>query len=154
MRCGALLGEYADEFFPAGLALHALEFGAEDIGGVFQADDQVGDVAFHDLLLVDHILDARILDIEIRVADLGIGLGELVEDSGRGVELAAHVVDRRAGFFDFCIEGLERSHIHSPWILPVAEVETGSFGATISLFGFFETRRRLSRPNLLKNWCC
>ena len=62
---------------PAGEALHVLEFGAEHVGRVLQPDDQVGDVAFHHLLLLQHVLDAGILDVEVGIADLGVGLGEL-----------------------------------------------------------------------------
>ena len=61
----ALVREDADEGFPAGEALHVLEFGAEQVGGVLEPDDQVGDVALHHLLLLDHVLDAGVLDIEI-----------------------------------------------------------------------------------------
>ena len=70
MRCLDCVGEDADEAFPAGEALHVLEFGAEHVGRVLQPDDQVGDVAFHHLLLLDHVLDAGVLDVEVGGADL------------------------------------------------------------------------------------
>ncbi len=72
----ALVGKYADEAFPAGEALHVLELGAGDVGGVLEPDDQVGDVALHHLLLLDHVLDAGVLDVEIGSADLLVGPGQ------------------------------------------------------------------------------
>ena len=111
----ALGGEDADEGFPAGEALHVLEFGAEDVGGVLQPDDQVGDVAFHHLLLLEHVLDAGVLDVEVGGADLLVGLGELVEDHGAGLlDLGAHLLDDLLGLGNLGIEILQCRHMVSP----------------------------------------
>jgi hypothetical protein len=68
------LGEDRDKAFHSGKALHAFEFRAEHIGRIFKPDDQVGDVGFHHPLLSKHILDAGVLDIELRITQFGVGL--------------------------------------------------------------------------------
>ena len=105
------------------IVLHALEFGAEDVGGVLEADDQVGDVAFHHLLLLEHILDAGILDVEIGVADLLVGGGERVEHGAGLLDLGAHVLDDLLGLGNFGIEILQCRHRGLPLRLPVAGCE-------------------------------
>ncbi|MET4686704.1 hypothetical protein ABIA13_001149 [Sinorhizobium fredii] len=75
-----LLGEEADELLVAGVALHALELGTENVRRIFKPDDQIGDIGFHRLLLLEDVLDAGVFDVEIDVAELGVRLGELLED--------------------------------------------------------------------------
>lgn len=110
----ALVGKYADEAFPAGVVLHALEFGAKNVGGVLQADDQVGDVAFHHLLLLQHILDAGVLEVEIGVADLLVGPGQRVEHGAGLLDLSAHVLHDLIGLGNFGIEILQCRHRSLP----------------------------------------
>ena len=103
--------EDADEGLPAGEAFHALEFGAEDVGGVLQPDDQVGDVAFHDLLLLEHVLDAGVLDVEVGGADLFVGPGDLVEHGAGLLDLGAHLLHDLLGLGNLGIEVLQCRHI-------------------------------------------
>ena len=106
----ALVREDADEGFPAGEALHVLEFGAEHVGGVLKPDDQVGDVALHHLLLLDHVLDAGVLDVEIGRADLLVGLGDRLQHGAGLLDLGAHLLDDLFGLRNLGIEILKCRH--------------------------------------------
>ena len=96
------------------IALHVLEFGAEHVRRVFEPDDQVGDVAFHHLLLLQHILDAGILDVEVDGADLFVRPGELLQHLAGLVDLRAHFLDGLLRLGNLGIEILQCRHRRSP----------------------------------------
>src|SRR5690606_19422214 len=79
-------------------------------GRVLEADDEVGDVAFHHLLLGQDVLDSRILDIEIGCANRLIRLGKLIENHARLLDPGAHIFNSAFRTRNLGIKILQRCH--------------------------------------------
>jgi hypothetical protein len=112
MRCLRCWEKMPTKVSQVGEALHALEFGAEDVGGVLEPDDQVGDVAFHHLLLLEHVFDAGVLDVEIGRPILASVLANLSRTAGL-LDLGAHLLDDLFGLLDLGVEILQSGHQRS-----------------------------------------
>ena len=106
-----MLGEHADNLLPRGKGLHRLKFFTKHVCGVFQPDDEVGDVAFHHLLLLEHILNAGVFNIEINVADRLFAFGKFFQNNAGLLQLGLHVRDDLLRLFNFRIKILQRRHI-------------------------------------------